>query len=173
MTVLELYRRLLSLGTQVCVTIGHGYRCFLFRNGGWDRHFWIFKMRSPNYIRKHALKQCELMQYDPLHFMFFLYNLQFLKSEHHLIEEVFSECSYNCPPVPIMIWVWNNPQWQMYNLQCSFSPQLWFPLLTNFNIRSLFLAGWKYASTNHFSEEQRDAGSASFLSPNPLCLFIR
>lgn len=52
--------------------------------------------------------QCELMQYDPLHFMVFLYNLQFLKSERRLIEEFFSECGYNCMPVQLAVFSYND-----------------------------------------------------------------
>ena len=50
----------------------------------------------------------ELTQYDPLHFIFLLYNLQFLKSGYHLTEELFSECGYDCMPVQLAVFYCND-----------------------------------------------------------------
>jgi len=52
--------------------------------------------------------QHKLIQYDPLNFMFFLYNLQFLKSELHLTEQLFRKCGYDYILLQFVVFCYND-----------------------------------------------------------------
>lgn len=113
-TVLVLCRRLFFIWVPKCMWILVMGRCCLFENNGCGGHFLNFQKEKFK-LHKYPLIQYELMHYDPLYFMFFPHNLQLLKSEHDLTEEISSECVMtvcliSLLPFTIMILMWSSPQ---------------------------------------------------------------